>query len=101
MSAEINVKPDVILKLRDILKNEICEPLNQGAESVLAAEPDAFAWGGSFNAMFGAHAELREVFAQNIKSWSDKTIGEDFRDRLGITAKVWNEAEAKSTPKTG
>jgi len=98
----IKVNHKQILRLRDILKDEICEPLDAAAKVAEEAEPNAFNWGAAFNAMFGAHAEVKDVVIQNIKSWSEKTVKEEFGEKLGITAAIWKEAEDKSTlKKTG
>jgi len=90
-------------KLLDITKSleEVYEPIFSASEVVEEAEPNVFNWGLQFNAMFAAHAETKAVFAQNLKSWADKTIKEDFGERLGITAAIWKEAEESSKPKGG
>lgn len=98
MGDGIKVNHEQILRLRDILKDEICEPLDKAAESVEEASPSAFNWGAAFNATFGAHSEARDVVHQNIKSWSDRSVKEQLAEKLGITAQIWKEAEDKSTP---
>jgi hypothetical protein len=95
----IKVNHQQILKLADILQEEVCGPLEEAAKTAEEAEPNAFNWGAAFNAMFGAHAEVKDVVIQNIKSWSEKTAKEEFGEKLGITAAIWKEAEEKSTPK--
>lgn len=99
MGDGIKVNHQQILKLATILEQEVCEPLDAAAETAEEAEPNAFNWGAAFNAMFGAHAEVKHVVIQNIKSWSEKTAKEEFGEKLGITAAIWKEAEEKSKVK--
>lgn len=99
MGDGIKVNHQQILKLATLLDEEVCGPLDEAEKSADEAEPNAFNWGGSFNAMFAAHAEIKDVVMQNIKSWSEKTAKEEFGEKLGITAAIWKEAEEKSKPK--
>ncbi len=99
MSDEIKVNHEQLLKIVESLEGVI-EPLDKAGETVEEAEPTVFNWGLCFNSMFAAHAETKAVFMQNIHSWAEKTVREDFGERLGITAAVWKEAEEKSKPET-
>ena len=99
MSDEIKVNHQQLLNICKALE-EVCVPLEGASKTVEEAEPSVFNWGLCFNAMFGAHAEAKAVFAQNIESWAEKSVREDFGERLGITAQVWKEAEEASKPES-
>ena len=96
---EIKIEPETIQKLAEILAAEVCEPLDQAAEMVEGAKTEFYNWGNCFTAMDYAHAEVKQVTKQNIKSFSEKSVKEELGEKLHITGKNWKEAEEKSKVK--
>ncbi|MCW2947175.1 MAG: hypothetical protein JWR24_3892 [Actinoallomurus sp.] len=99
MSDEINIEPETIQKLADILTEEVCEPLKKAAELVEQAKTEFYNWGTNLSKADYAHAACKQVTIKNIDSFGDKSIKEDIGQKLHITGKNWKEAEEKSTVK--
>jgi hypothetical protein len=96
---EIKLEPETIQKLADILSEEVCAPLKEAAELCEGAKTEPWNWGNSFTYTDYAHAEVKAVTVQNIKSFGDRTVKEEIGEKLHITGKNWKEAEEKSTVK--
>lgn len=98
---EIKLKPEQIKKLAEILTDKVCEPLTHAAHAIHEAEESAGFenFGMKSGSTEIAHIICVQITAQNVESFSDKTVKEDIGEKLHITAQTWREAEQQSHTK--
>lgn len=96
---DVKLRPEQIQKLADLLEQEVCSELDAAKAAIGKSSPQFYNWGGNFAAMTAAHTEIKSVTTENITSFSDKTVKQQFGNALHITAQNWKHAEDKSKVK--